>query len=68
MYSERTDLASTGMAEGQSIWNHTAAIIRAHSLDVRILMDAHDRRKRNFGFVDIPTFRCSLLLCVFGNQ
>ena len=55
-----TDLASTGMAEGQSIWNHTATIIRAHSLDVRILMDAHGCRKRNFGFVDIPTFRCSL--------
>jgi hypothetical protein len=48
------------MAEGQSIWNHTATIIRAHSLDVRILMDAHGCRKRNFGFVDIPTFRCSL--------
>jgi len=71
MYSEATmpgdvaDLASTGMAEGQSIWNRMAAIIRARSLDVRILMDAHDRR--NFGFVDIPTFRRSLCYA-FGNQ
>ena len=27
----------------------------ARSLDLRILMDAHDRR--NYGFVDVPTFR-----------
>jgi len=71
MYSEATmpgdvaDLDSTGMAEGESIWNRMAAIIRARSLDVRILMDAHDRR--NFGFVDIPTFRRSLCYA-FGNQ
>ena len=71
MYSEATmpgdvaDLDSTGMAEGQSIWNRMAAIIRARSLDVRILMDAHDRR--NYGFVDIPTFRRSLCYA-FGNQ
>ena len=42
-----------------------AALIRARSLDVRILMDAHDRR--NYGFVDIPTFRRSLCYA-FGNQ
>ena len=44
-------LGSIGMAEGQSIWNRMAAIIRARRLDVRILMDAHDRR--NYGFVDV---------------
>ena len=71
MYSEATmpgdvaDLDTTGMAEGESIWNRMAAIIRARSLDVRILMDAHDRR--NYGFVDIPTFRRSLCYA-FGNQ
>ena len=71
MYSEATmpgdvaDLASIGMAEGESIWNRMAAIIRARSLDVRILMDAHDRR--NYGFVDIPTFRRALCYA-FGNQ
>jgi len=71
MYSEATmpgdvaDLASVGRAEGESIWNRMAAIIRARSLDVRILMDAHDRR--NYGFVDIPTFRRSLCYA-FGNQ
>ena len=71
MYSEATmpgdvaDLATVGMAEGESIWNRMAAIIRARSLDVRILMDAHDRR--NYGFVDIPTFRRSLCYA-FGNQ
>jgi len=71
MYSEATmpgDVAtmdSTGIAEGQSIWNRMAALIRARSLDVRILMDAHDRR--NYGFVDIPTFRRSLCYA-FGNQ
>ena len=71
MYSEATmpgdvaDLDSVGMAEGESIWNRMAAIIRARSLDVRILMDAHDRR--NYGFVDIPTFRRSLCYA-FGNQ
>lgn len=71
MYSEATmpgdvaDLDTVGMAEGESIWNRMAAIIRARSLDVRILMDAHDRR--NFGFVDIPTFRRSLCYA-FGNQ
>ena len=56
---------STGIAEGQSIWNRMASIIRARSLDIRILMDAHDRR--NFGFVDIPTFRRSLCYA-FDNQ
>ena len=71
MYSEATmpgdvaDLDTTGMAEGESIWNRMAAIIRARSLDVRILMDAHDRR--NFGFVDIATFGRSLCYA-FGNQ
>lgn len=71
MYSEATmpgdvaDLDSTGMAEGESIWNRMAAIIRARSLDVRILMDAHDRR--NYGFVDVPTFRRALCYA-FGNQ
>lgn len=71
MYSEATmpgDVAtmdSTGIAEGQSIWNRMASIIRARSLDIRILMDAHDRR--NFGFVDIPTFRRSLCYA-FDNQ
>ena len=71
MYSEATmpgdvgTLDTIGMAEGESIWNRMAAIIRARSLDVRILMDAHDRR--NFGFVDIPTFRRSLCYA-FGNQ
>jgi len=71
MYSEATmpgdvaDLESTGMAEGESIWNRMASLIRARSLDVRILMDAHDRR--NFGFVDIATFRRSLCYA-FGNQ
>jgi len=71
MYSEATmpgdvaDLETVGMAEGESIWNRMAAIIRARSLDVRILMDAHDRR--NYGFVDVPTFRRSLCYA-FGNQ
>jgi len=71
MYSEATmpgdvaDLDTVGMAEGESIWNRMAAIIRARSLDVRILMDAHDRR--NYGFVDIPTFRRSLCYA-YGNQ
>ena len=71
LYTEATmpgdvaDLETVGMAEGESIWNRMAAIIRARSLDVRILMDAHDRR--NYGFVDIATFRRSLCYA-FGNQ
>ena len=65
MPGDVADLDTIGMAEGESIWNRMAAIIRARSLDVRILMDAHDRR--NYGFVDIPTFRRSLCYA-FGNQ
>ena len=65
MPGDVADLVSEGIAEGESIWNRMAAIIRARSLDVRILMDAHDRR--NYGFVDIPTFRRSLCYA-FGNQ
>merc|ERR1711988_2002924 len=58
-------LDSQGMGEGQSIWQRMAALVRNRRLDVRILMDAHDRR--NYGFVDIPTFRRSLCYA-FGNQ
>eukprot|EP00908_Phaeocystis_cordata_P027159 Transcript_9696.p1 GENE.Transcript_9696~~Transcript_9696.p1 ORF type:complete len:312 (-),score=133.09 Transcript_9696:456-1391(-) len=58
-------MATVGTAEGQSIWNRMAALIRKHSLDVRLLMDAHDRRNR--GFVDVATFRRSLCYA-FGNQ
>ena len=58
-------LASTGTAEGQSIWNRMARIIQIRDLDLRILMDAHDRRNR--GFVEISTFRRSLCYA-FGNQ
>jgi len=70
-YSEATmpgdigHLASIGMGEGKSIWERMAIIMRARSLDLRILMDAHDRR--NYGFVDVPTFRRSLCYA-FGNQ
>jgi len=48
MYTDATkpgdvaDHDTVGKAEGESIWNRMAAIIRARSLDVRILMDAHD--------------------------
>merc|ERR1711988_307319 len=58
-------LDSQGMGEGQSIWQRMAALVRNRRLDVRILMDAHDRR--NYGFVDVPTFRRSLCYA-FGNQ
>ena len=58
-------LASTGTAEGQSIWNRMARIAQIRDLDLRILMDAHDRRNR--GYVEISTFRRSLCYA-FGNQ
>ena len=58
-------LATQGTAEGQSIWNRMARIIQIRDLDLRILMDAHDRRNR--GFVEISTFRRSLCYA-FGNQ
>ena len=69
MYSEATmpgdvgTLDTIGMA-GESIWNRMAAIIRARSLDVRILMDAHDRR--NYGFV--TSRRSVARVYAFGNQ
>ena len=40
-------------------------IIQQRSLDLRMLMDAHDRHNR--GFVDVATFRRSLCYA-FGNQ
>ena len=58
-------MGSVGTAEGEPIWNRMAAIIRKHALDIRLLMDAHDRRNR--GFVDVSTFRRSLCYA-FGNQ
>jgi len=58
-------LANDGLAEGQSIWDRMAALICNRSLDLRILMDAHDRRNR--GFVEVATFRRSLCYA-FGNQ
>lgn len=58
-------MQSIGMAEGESIWKRMAAVITARRFDMRILMDAHDRR--NYGFVDVPTFRRSLCYA-FGNQ
>lgn len=58
-------LDSLGLAEGQGIWERMAAIIRARRLDVRILLDAHDRR--NAGLVDRETFRRALCYA-FGNN
>jgi len=58
-------LANTGMGEGKSIWDRMAMLIQSRSLDLRILMDAHDRRNR--GFVEVSTFRRSLCYA-FGNQ
>jgi hypothetical protein len=58
-------MATLGTGEGEHIWNRMAMVIRKHSLDVRLLMDAHDRRNR--GFVDVQTFRRSLCYA-FGNQ
>jgi hypothetical protein len=58
-------LANTGMGEGKTIWDRMCMLINARSLDLRILMDAHDRRNR--GFVSVPTFRRSLCYA-FGNQ
>ena len=58
-------LDSLGLAEGQGIWERMAAIIRRQRLDVRILLDAHDRR--NAGLVDTETFRRALCYA-FGNH
>lgn len=58
-------LDNVGTGEGKSIWERMCMIINNRSLDLRILMDAHDRR--NFGFVSIATFRRSLCYA-FGNQ
>ena len=58
-------LDSVGLAEGQGIWERMAAIIRRQRLDVRILLDAHDRR--NAGLVDVETFRRALCYA-FGNN
>jgi Ca2+-binding EF-hand superfamily protein len=58
-------LDNIGLAEGQGIWDRMAAIIRRQRLDVRILLDAHDRR--NAGVVDIDTFRRALCYA-FGNH
>ena len=58
-------LDSIGLGEGQNIWERMAAIIRARRLDVRILLDAHDRR--NCGLVDLDTFRRALCYA-FGNN
>jgi len=58
-------LTSVGLAEGQSIWDRMAMLIQSRSLDLRILMDAHDRHNR--GFVEVSTFRRSLCYA-FGNQ
>jgi len=58
-------LDSLGLGEGQGIWERMAAIIRRQRLDVRILLDAHDRR--NAGLVDLETFRRALCYA-FGNH
>ena len=58
-------LDSLGLGEGQGIWERMAAIVRARRLDVRILLDAHD--KRNAGLVDLETFRRALCYA-FGNN
>lgn len=58
-------LDTIGIAEGQGIWERMAALIRRQRLDVRILLDAHDRR--NAGIVDLDTFRRSLCYA-FGNN
>jgi Ca2+-binding EF-hand superfamily protein len=57
-------LDSVGLAEGQGIWERMAALIRRQRLDVRILLDAHDRK--NQGKVDMDTFRRALCYA-FGN-
>lgn len=56
---------SVGLGEGQAIWDRMAAIIRARRLDVRILLDAHDRR--NAGLVDVECFRRAICYA-FGNN
>jgi len=58
-------LANAGLGEGKSIWDRMAMLIQSRSLDLRILMDAHDRHNR--GFVEVSTFRRSLCYA-FGNQ
>lgn len=58
-------LDNEGLAEGEHIFVRMAAIVRARRLDLRLLMDAHDRHNR--GFVDISTFRRSLCYA-FGER
>ena len=58
-------LANEGLGEGEHILIRMATIVRARRLDLRLLMDAHDRHNR--GFVDVTSFRQSLCYA-FGNQ
>ena len=58
-------LDNLGTAEGQRIWDRMAAIIRKQRLEVRMLLDAHDRQ--NKGIVDLDTFRRALCYA-FGNN
>jgi hypothetical protein len=58
-------LNNEGLAEGENIWVRLATIVRARRLDLRLLMDAHD--KHNRGFVDIKTFQSSLAYAL-GEQ
>jgi len=58
-------MANEGTAEGAPIWERMAAVIRRRRYDMRMLMDAHDRK--NKGFVDLDVFRRSLCYA-FGNE
>ncbi len=60
-----SSLQNDGLAEGEPPLIRMAAIVRARRLDLRLLMDAHDRHNR--GFVDLATFRRSLCYA-FGEQ
>ena len=51
-------LDNEGLAEGESIWVRLATLVRARRLDLRLLMDCHD--KHNRGFMDIHEFQRSL--------
>ena len=65
MPGDLATLDNVGLAEGQGVWERMAAIIRIRRLDVRILLDAHDRR--NAGLVDLECFRRALCYA-FGNN
>ena len=58
-------LNNEGLAEGESIWVRLATIVRVRRLDLRLLLDAHD--KHNRGFVDIHEFQRSLAYAL-GEQ